>query len=100
MGFLIFIDSGISTDMAYGSDLPLITRNSRTLSSEAESLFPGSITGKISERSPSLSDLSNDSRASIQSLFPRIEFNSPLCPSILKGCARSQLGKVFVLNRE
>ena len=31
-----------------------------------------------------------------QFLFPRIAFISPLCAKVLKGCARSQLGKVLV----
>ena len=56
--------------------------------------------GYIRERSPSSSDFRIDSLASIHSLLPLIVFISPLCPRYLNGCARSQLGKVLVLNLE
>ncbi len=80
---------------------PVVTRSSRALSNEAESLFPGSITGKIFGRSsPSSRELKSDSRASIQNRLPLIVLISPLCAINLKGWARSQEGNVLVLNLE
>ena len=41
-----------------------------------------------------------DSRACIQLMFPAIVLISPLWALIRCGCARAQLGKVLVENRE
>ena len=98
MGFLSLKLSGTMTAMACGSESPLMTRNSKTLSSEAESLMPGCTMGESSLISPSASHASTDSRACIQPRLPRMVLISPLCASRRKGCARLQVGKVFVLN--
>jgi len=59
---------------------PDCTRNSTALSSEAESLPPGMITGKSLSISLPYSGLSRiDWRAYIQLTLPRIVLISPLC---------------------
>ena len=101
MGFLSLNDSGTSIESAWGRDLPVRTRNSSTLSSEAESLLPGSITGKTFLRSfPKRSVFRRDSLVCIHSRLPLIVLISPLCARYLKGWARSHVGKVLVLKRE
>src|SRR5574344_775791 len=79
--------------------IPLLTKNSRTLSSEALSLMPGSTIGEMFLLiSPNVSDCRRDSLVLIQSLLPRMVLISPLCPIILKGWARLHVGNVFVEN--
>ena len=58
--------------------MPFITKNSNTLSSEAESLMPGWIIGEISWMSPRASDDSTASRAFIHERLPRMVLISPL----------------------
>ena len=100
MGFLSLNDSGTSIAMACGRLRPDMTKNSSTLSSEAESLMSGWTMGRISFTLPSVGVESTLSRASIQPRLPRMVFISPLCASRRKGCARLHVGKVFVLKRE
>ena len=78
MGFLSLKLSGTSMAMACGKLKPDITMNSSTLSSEAESLMPGCMIGRISLTSPSTSVLSTEARASIQPRLPRMVLISPL----------------------
>ena len=96
----LFLDhaSGININFARGADWPEIFKSSKTLSSAAESDDPGCITGF------KFSILSNNglfiscSWTFIQFVFPLNVFISPLWANALKGCARSQLGAVFVEN--
>ena len=76
-----------------------MTKNSKTLSSDAESLMPGCTIGEMSRMSPRVSLDSTDSLACIQPRLPRIVLISPLWQSSLNGCARLHVGKVFVLKR-
>ena len=99
MGFLSLNDSGTSMASAWGRLMPPITKNSNTLSSEAESLMPACMTG-VRSRPPKASGCSMLSRAFIQRRLLCMVFISPLCPSIRNGCARGHVGKVFVLKRE
>ena len=92
--------SGTSIAMACGRLIPEATKNSNTLSSEALSLMPGWMIGRISLISGILGEESTLSRASIHPRLPRIVLISPLCASRRKGCARLQVGKVLVLKRE
>ena len=86
---------------ASGSSMPLITMNSRALSSIAESEPDELMAGSTLCRSPlRKQDSIVSSRARILSAFPRIVLISPLCTMKRFGCARSQLGFVFVLKRE
>ena len=55
MGFLSLKLSGTITAMAWGSERPLMTKNSNTLSSDAESLMPGCTIGEMSRMSPRVS---------------------------------------------
>ena len=72
--------SGIIMRIACGSDRPVITRNSRTLSKVAVSLPPSRMTGRIfCKSSPSTADRSSPSRARIQLMLPRRVLISPLC---------------------
>ena len=100
MGFLSLKLSGTITDMAWGNDSPLITKNSNTLSRLAESLMPCWTMGVMLLMSPSAPELSTLSRACIQPLFPRIVLISPLWARRRKGCARLHVGKVLVEKRE
>ena len=86
---------------ANGRGMPLMTKNSRVLSSMAESDPVAFTTGSTLYRSSPSAPLSMvSSRASILSPLPRIVLISPLCTMKRLGCARSQLGLVLVLNRE
>ena len=100
MGFLSLKLSGTSMAMAWGRLNPDMTMNSSTLSSEAESLMPGCMMGRICLTSPSTSVESTASRASIQARLPRMVLISPLCASSLKGWASPHVGKVLVEKRE
>ena len=72
--------SGIIMRIACGSDRPVITRNSSTLSKVAVSLPPSRMIGRIFCRSsPRRSDLSRPSRARIQLMLPVSVLISPLC---------------------
>ena len=67
--------------MACGSERPVITRNSSTLSKVAVSLPPSRMTGRIfcevvAEQRPTGSSAS---RARIQLMLPRSVLISPLC---------------------
>ena len=93
--------SGIRIIMARGRSMPLMTRNSRVLSSMAESEPPALITGStLSMSSASTGENMVSSRASILSALPRMVLISPLWTIIRLGWARSQLGLVLVENRE
>ncbi len=92
--------SGIIIRSAWGSERPVMTRNSRTLSNVAVSLPPSRITGSTLFRSsPSTSDFSRPSRARIQLMLPVSVLISPLCATYRYGCASGHDGKVFVLKR-
>ena len=67
------------------------------LSSEAESDCPGRTSGRIFARSsPNTGDAKSFSRAFSAFRLPFSVLISPLCASMRKGWARSQVGKVFV----
>ena len=100
MGFLSLKLSGTITLMAWGSDKPLMTKNSNTLSRLAESLMPGWTMGVICLTSPKASELNTVSRACIHPRLPRMVLISPLCANKRKGWASAHVGNVFVLNRE
>ena len=85
--------------MAWGSDSPLMTKNSKTLSRLAESDMSGWTIGEILRMSPRASDESTDSRAFIHPRLPRMVLISPLWASMRKGCARLHVGNVFVEKR-
>ncbi len=86
---------------ARGRSIPLITRNSRVLSSMAESEPAVFTTGSTLCKSPfKCSDSIFSSRASILSALPRMVLISPLCTINRLGWARSQLGLVLVENLE
>ena len=93
-------DSGTSIAMACGRLSPDITKNSSTLSSEAESLMPGWMIGRMSLTLPNVGVDSTLSLASIQARLPRMVLISPLCASRRNGCAKLQVGNVLVLKRE
>ena len=99
---LWFHGSGMSTVIASGSSMPLITRNSSVLSSMAESEPAVFTTGSTFVRSSGLKAGAAivSSRASILSTLPRMVLISPLCTRKRFGWARSQLGFVFVEKRE
>lgn len=99
MGFLSLKLSGIMIDMAWGSDKPLMTKNSNTLSRLAESLMPGCMMGEMLRMSPSVSLDSTDSRAFIHPRLPRMVLISPLWATMRKGCARLHVGNVLVEKR-
>ena len=81
--------------------MPLITRNSRVLSSMAESDPLRSTTGStLWSCSFKWGDSMVSSLACILSAFPRMVLISPLWTMNRLGCALSQLGLVLVLNRE
>ena len=100
MGFLSLKLSGTIMAMACGSDSPLITKNSNTLSSDAESDMPGCMMGDMSRMSPSVSLESTLSRAFIHERLPRMVFISPLWARRRNGCARLHVGNVLVEKRE
>ena len=93
--------SGIVIMTALGSGIPLIIRNSNVLSSIAESEPEELITGSTLCISPfrTPEDIVS-SRANMVSALPRIVLISPLWTIKRFGCARIQLGFVFVLKRE
>ena len=80
--------------------MPLRTKNSTALSSDALSLMPGWMMGDNSSMFCRLADCKPDSRASIHSRLPLMVFISPLCAIILKGCAKLHVGNVLVEKRE
>ena len=93
--------SGIMIMTASGSGIPLMTRNSSVLSVIAESEPSVLMTGStFVSASYSFPERIVSSLASILSAFPRIVLISPLWTMKRFGCARSQLGFVFVLKRE
>uniref|UniRef100_A0A0A9ERY2 Uncharacterized protein n=1 Tax=Arundo donax TaxID=35708 RepID=A0A0A9ERY2_ARUDO len=96
--------SGIIIITASGRLRPPRTRSSRTLSNAPESEEVASTIGRSIDSSsfvrPSFSLSMRPSRAVIQFLFPLRVLISPLWPKTRIGCARSQLGKVFVENLE
>ncbi len=73
---------------------PERTSSSTALSRRAESEPRWSSAGERAGSSPRAR-----SRASIQATFPSIVLISPLWQSMRNGCARSQLGSVFVEKR-
>ena len=86
---------------ARGSSIPFIIRNSRVLSSIAESDPFWSTTGRILSISSSITgEETVSSRASIRSAFPRMVLISPLWRIYRLGCALSQEGEVLVEKRE
>ena len=99
MGFLSLKLSGTMMAMAWGSDSPLMTRNSNTLSMLAESLMPGCTMGLMSLMSPKAPPKSTLSRAFIHPRLPRMVLISPLWHSNRKGWASDQVGKVLVEKR-
>ena len=81
--------------------MPFIMRNSRVLSSMAESEPLFRITGRTLSMSTAMQgDCMVSSRASTRSALPRMVLISPLWRINRLGCARSQLGVVLVENRE
>ena len=100
MGFFPLNDSGTRMAMACGSDMPLMVRNSKTLSRLAESLMPSCTIGRRSLMSPSAWLVSTLSRAFIHPRLPRMVLISPLWASRRKGWANDHVGNVFVENRE
>ena len=87
--------------MACGIERPESTINSSTLSNIEESEPFGFTMGVIFlMSSPNTGDWNSASRARIQLMLPRRVLISPLCAMQRYGCARSQLGKVFVEKRE
>ena len=94
--------SGMATITARGSSMPLMTKNSRVLSSMAESEPSAWITGSTLVKSSSEKagvDMVS-SRACILSALPRMVLISPLWTMKRLGWARSQLGLVLVEKRE
>ena len=86
---------------ARGSGIPFIIRNSKVLSSMAESEPEPAITGSTFSISASMqADAMVSSRASIRSALPRMVLISPLWRISRLGWARSQLGVVLVEKRE
>ena len=75
-------------------------KNSNVLSNIAESEPLSSTTGNTFLMSGNNGDSALPSRALIQFTLPRIVLISPLCTKKRLGCARAQLGNVFVLKRE
>ena len=76
-------------------------KNSNALSTIAESLPSSStISLTLSLSSPKMVAISSFCLARIQFTLPLIVLISPLCINNRLGCARFQLGKVFVLKRE
>ena len=100
MGFLSLNDSGTRMAMACGRVSPLMVRNSKTLSSDAESLMPSCTMGLKSRMSPKASLESTLSRAFIHPRLPRMVLISPLWANKRKGWASAHVGNVFVLKRE
>ena len=93
--------SGMVSMTALGRSMPLYSKNSRALSSMAESDPEGSTTGRIFSMAwSSGGECMVSSRASIRERLPRIVLISPLWSSRRLGCARSQLGLVLVEKRE
>ena len=62
--------------------------------------MPGWMMGRMSLTSPSWGVDNTLSRASIHPRLPRMVLISPLCANSRNGCARLQVGNVFVLKRE
>ena len=88
--------------MARGRSIPLIMRNSRVLSSMAESDPLWEMTGStlVMSSSENRSVCMVSSRASILSALPLMVLISPLCTISRLGWALCQLGMVLVENRE
>jgi hypothetical protein len=92
--------SGMSIMIASGTLRPDCTRSSRTLSRIPESDVSGFTTGKRRSKSgPNRSLRRSACRALIQFTFPWRVLISPLWQRRRMGCARDQLGNVFVENR-
>ncbi len=87
--------------MACRMSRPDCTSRSSALSSLAESLPWGAMTGASTAFSSPHASASHRSasRARIHVRLPWSVLISPLWHSIRKGCARSQVGNVFVLYR-
>ena len=93
--------SGIIINTASCSLRPLISRNSSTLSKVPESEQSGSTMGNSFGRSsPKRSERTTPSREFMALVLPSRVLISPLWLMKRFGCARSQEGKVLVLNRE
>ena len=93
--------SGIIIITACGIERPESTMSSSTLSNIEESEpFGFTMGGIFLMSSPNTGDWNSASRARIQLMLPRSVLISPLCAMQRYGCARSQLGNVFVLKRE
>ena len=94
---MLFHACGMSIVIASVKDFPVDIKSSNALSNVAESeQFGVKIGNNSSKPSLNLSDFSTPSLAFIQFLFPIIVFISPLWAKYLKGCAKSQVGNVFV----
>ncbi len=96
--------SGMSMAMTCGSERPDWYRNSTALSSEAESLPPGTITGNSLSISLPCSGLSStDCRAFIQLTLPRMVLISPLCAHVAVRVrqlpARKRVGGKALVNQ-
>ena len=86
---------------ARGRSMPAIIRNSRVLSSMAESEPETLTTGSTFSMTPESSGVCMvSSRASIRSTLPRMVLISPLWAMSRLGWARSQEGSVLVEKRE
>ena len=86
---------------AWGRGMLFISRNSRVLSSMAESDPLWSITGRsLSMSASKTGERMVSSRASIRSALPRMVLISPLWRMQRLGWARCQLGFVLVEKRE
>ncbi|CUO10687.1 Uncharacterised protein [Flavonifractor plautii] len=93
--------SGMQAITARGRSIPAIIRNSRVLSSMAESEPEAFTTGStLSLSVASRGENMVSSRASIRSMLPRMVLISPLWAISRLGWARSQEGLVLVENRE
>ena len=93
-------DSGMSIIIACGSGRPACTKSSSALSSDAESLWPASMSGKSSSMFGRRGDDIRSSATPIQRKLPLSVLISPLWQRKRYGCARDQDGKVFVEKRE
>src|SRR3989338_10496719 len=93
--------SGIIIMTACAIGRPESTRNSRQLSNIAEYEPSSRITGRTFLMSlPKSGDSHMACRGCIQLMLPRSVLISPLWAMYRYGCARSQLGNVFVEKRE
>ena len=93
--------SGTISSTASCSVRPVISKNSSALSKLPESEHSGSMIGYSFCKSSASKSLSNvPCRERMAFTLPRSVLISPLWLMNRKGCARSQLGKVFVEKRE